>query len=84
MKAYNDHRKLVLAGTKSSKTFRMVEVKASMVKESGMDLIGKGQLMNKRFFCQWATAVFLSEHVREMIAIMLCVCVLCIWIGNCN
>ena len=73
MKAYKDHRKLVLAGTKTAKSFRLVEVKASMQKETGMDLIGKGQLMNKRFFCTWATAFCLSEHVREIIAIMLCV-----------
>lgn len=63
MKAYKDHRKLVLAGQKSAKSFRLVEVKQSMIRESGLDIIGKGMLMNKRFFVQWATAIFSHIHL---------------------
>ena len=58
MKAYKEHRKLVVAGIKTSKSFKLVELRQQFSKSSGSDMIGIGELMNKRWFCQWATVFF--------------------------
>ena len=62
MKAYKEHRKLVVAGIKTSKSFKMVELRQQFSKSSGSDMIGIGELMNKRWFCQWATVFFCHFH----------------------
>lgn len=58
MKAYKDHRKLVLAGVKSAKSFKLVELKQSMVKEAETEAKARGIMMCKRYFMQWSTAIF--------------------------
>ena len=67
MKAYKEHRKLVVAGAKTQKTFKLVEIRQQFNKSSGTDMIGVGELMNKRWFIQWATVfcfVFLIKARR--------------------
>ena len=62
-KSYKSHRKLVIGGNAKDKKFKIIDVKSTFAKKSMLDVFSEGELMNKRWFVQWASAFFSATTV---------------------
>ena len=57
VKRYKEHRKMFLGQSKPPK-FALLELKNEWVKATGINLVGEGELMCKRYFVRWSTVSF--------------------------
>jgi len=58
LKFYKDHRKAVELNARLPAKWPLMEVKMLFIKRTSTDIRAEGELMNRRRFLQWSTALF--------------------------
>ena len=74
IESYRLHRKNCKYYAGSLRTFPVLEIKSVMLKESGTDWAGEGELMNKRRWIQWSTDSFVCKIISLASLLRVVVC----------
>ena len=74
VESYRLHRNNCKYYAGSLRTYPILEIKFVMMKESGTDWAGEGELMNKRRWIQWSTDSFVCKMISLVSLLCVVVC----------